>query len=129
MEIGSTPCPRKGGIVTDYEEVWRDITSNDPSDRRSWIVQSEDGQAFVGKVGTIFLAIRKDSSGTFSVRREYLDVSAQTWHVSHEAGDAGLLPGAEAALKALEAAGEDSNGNKIIINDMPYLIIAICSKE
>lgn len=102
MEIGTTPCPHKGGAPTDYEEVWRDITSKSAPSEISWILQSEDGLIFIGKVGGIFLAIQKFPSGSFAARRENRDVSSAGWEVSFESGDVSRLPRAFQVVGVLE---------------------------
>ncbi|VUC24629.1 unnamed protein product [Clonostachys rosea] len=103
LEIGSTPCPHKGGALTAYEEVWRDITSRKEPDISSWILQSADGTTFIGRVGTIYLAIRKSETGDFCARREDLSSSSQDWEVTFESGKVEVLPRASSALQEVSA--------------------------
>ncbi|KAM0546725.1 hypothetical protein ACHAPJ_010653 [Fusarium lateritium] len=105
IEIGSTPCPHKDGAVTDYEEVWRDITSQ-PLTASSWILQSQDGTTFVGRVGNVYLAIRKGADGSFSARRDTTKSLSDVWENLFESDTANILPGADDSIKAVEEAGQ-----------------------
>lgn len=117
LEIGSTPCPPKDGAVTAYEEVWRDITAKMQSGDQSWILQSSDGTTFIGKVGSIYLAIKKGVDGTFSARKEELDGA---WRVSFES-EGQSLPQVTQVLKAFEVEGRDwAVGEKAIIAGIEY---------
>ncbi|CAH0005078.1 unnamed protein product [Clonostachys byssicola] len=123
LEIGSTPCPHKGGALTEYEEVWRDITSRKQPEDPSWILQSADGTTFIGRVGTIYLAIRKSETGNFSARREDLSSSNQTWEVTFESGKVELLPRASSALKQIGATEKVENGT-LQVDDINYIVKA-----
>lgn len=117
LEIGSTPCPHKDGAVTAYEEVWRDITANVQTGDQSWILQSSDGTTFIGKVGSIYLAIKKDMDGTFTARKEELN---GTWRVSFESERQGL-PQVSQVLKEFEVKGRDwAVGQKAVIAGIEY---------
>ena len=85
--------------MTDYQEIWRDITATTAKSSPSWILQSSDGSAFIGKVGAIYLAIQQVPGG-FAVRRQ--DREAGNWVTSYESGDVGGLPVAAEAVEALE---------------------------
>ncbi|KAH7000676.1 hypothetical protein EDB80DRAFT_811980 [Ilyonectria destructans] len=117
LEIGSTPCPHKDGAVAAYEEVWRDITANMQAGDQSWILQSSDGTTFIGKVGSIYLAIKKDMDGTFAARKEELN---GTWRVSFESEGQGL-PQVTQVLKEFEVKGRDwAVGHKAVIAGIEY---------
>lgn len=117
LEIGSTPCPHKDNAVTAYEEVWRDITANMQAGDQSWILQSSDGTTFIGKVGTIYLAIKKDVDGMFTARKEELD---GTWRVSFES-EGHALPQVSQVLKEFEVEGRDwAVGQKAVIAGIEY---------
>ncbi|KAK6087032.1 neutral amino acid transporter [Seiridium cupressi] len=100
LEIGTTPCPHKGGVPTDYEEVWRDITAKKSADELSWILQSSDGTTFIGKVGGIFLAIRKTSHGDFAALRE--DRQDDNWATTYQSDGKAGLPQATQCIEAIE---------------------------
>ncbi|KAL6399452.1 neutral amino acid transporter [Ilyonectria robusta] len=117
LEIGSTPCPHKDGAVTAYEEVWRDITANMQAGDQSWILQSSDGTTFIGKVGTLYLAIKKDTDGTFTARKEELN---GTWRVSFES-EGHALPQVLQVLKEFEVEGREwAVGQKAVIAGIEY---------
>ncbi|SPO01219.1 uncharacterized protein DNG_03966 [Cephalotrichum gorgonifer] len=121
LEIGTTPCPFKDGALTDYEEVWRDITVKSSAEELSWILQSDDGSAFIGKVGTIYLAIRKVGDGGFAARREDRDTSGSDWNVSYESGSVGSLPGAREAIECLETGDQKwAEGQEVEIRGVTY---------
>ncbi|CAG9954252.1 unnamed protein product [Clonostachys rosea f. rosea IK726] len=123
LEIGSTPCPHKGGALTEYEEVWRDTTSRKEPGDLSWILQSADGTTFIGRVGTIYLAIRKSETGDFSARREDLSSSSQTWEVTFESGKVESLPRASSALKQIGATKRVEHGT-LHVDDINYIVRA-----
>jgi hypothetical protein len=121
LEIGTTPCPFKGGVPTNYEEVWRDVTSTDPGDF-CWILQSADGMTFLGRVGSNYLAIQKELNGGFAARKEDC-IPSEGWQVAFESDAAPNLPLATAAIEAMRQ--RDSNmaaGDKIDILGRQYVI-------
>lgn len=122
LEIGTTPAPHLGGVPTAYEEVWRNVTSKRSPDELSWILQSSDGTTFVGKVGNIYLAIRKASDG-FSARREDRHGVDGGWNVVFEsiAGVAGL-PKATVVIDAVESTGQTwVEGQGVTIGDTEFV--------
>ncbi|KAJ4248417.1 hypothetical protein NW762_012754 [Fusarium torreyae] len=124
IEIGSTPCPHKDGAVTDYEEVWRDITSN-PLKTSSWILQSQDGSTFIGRVGDVYFAIRKDADGSFSARKSTPKSSSDTWESLFESNTASVLPRADDAIKAVEAVRQGlDRGSSVQIGDIEFIVRA-----
>lgn len=128
LEIGSTPCPHKASAVTDYEEVWRDVTAK-PLAASSWILQSQDETSFVGRVGNVFLAIRKDSDGAFSVRKDALNSLTNSWDSSFKSHAVDLLPDTDDSVKAVEAEGEGLvEGNKVQIGDGNFVVRAFAAQ-
>ncbi|KAH0432222.1 hypothetical protein CcaCcLH18_06577 [Colletotrichum camelliae] len=122
LEIGTTPCPHKGGAPTDYEEMWRDITSKSSPSETSWIIQSKDGMIFIGKVGGIYLAIQKCAGRSFAARREDRHVSSASWEVSFESGDVSRLPRAFQVVEVLEKTSQTwAINQEITINGGDYV--------
>lgn len=77
-----------------YEEVWRDVTdeiSIDGGDR-AWIVQSVDGNTFLGKVGGIYMGMSRTEDGNFGVRKEVYDKTAGNWKIEFENGPVSHIP-------------------------------------
>ncbi|CAM1503144.1 Fc.00g079200.m01.CDS01 [Cosmosporella sp. VM-42] len=92
LEVGSTPCPLRGGAMTSFEEVWRNVTVHFSPGDPSWILQSSRGTTFMGKVGNIYLALRKDKEVGFVARREELCQAGGDWEITFESGDVKSLP-------------------------------------
>ncbi|KAH7165322.1 hypothetical protein EDB81DRAFT_778975 [Dactylonectria macrodidyma] len=118
LETGSMPCAEKNNHITPYEEVWRQIHPTLRADR-GWILQADsDGTTiFLGCFGGIFLAMKQDASGVFSVRKEELqDVRGRLqWVMKYESGD-GELPSL-AATNLIEFVGEEQwkEGDEVVI--------------
>jgi hypothetical protein len=108
LETGKAPHP-KTNIVTEYEEVWHPLSI--PSAKTipyAWILQSEDGATFLGKVGGVFQAMRADrdklgKQKSFCARRELWDVEQEAWIIKYEVGDA-------ESLRALPSLASGKNG-------------------
>ncbi|KAH8200344.1 hypothetical protein TruAng_005497 [Truncatella angustata] len=129
LEVGITPCPHKGGAQCDYEEVWRDITAKSSTDEPSWILQSRDETAFIGKIGSIFLAIRKSSNRAFSARREDRNISSQKWDTTYEFGNAIELPRVDQVIEIIEMAGEVwVEGQMVNIGETGYIFKAVSAE-
>ncbi|KAI8677725.1 Protein HRI1 [Fusarium keratoplasticum] len=73
LETGSMPCAEKGNQVTPYEEVWRELQPRHGMNR-GWILQGKLGSddVFLGHYGGIYLAMRQNKQGVFSVLKEEL---------------------------------------------------------
>ena len=102
---------------TAYEEVWRDVTDDEAKRTPSWIVQSEDGSVIYGKVGSIFMGMRRDEQGRFEVRREDYDLSKQCWKPVFEGGTRaaqGLEP-AEDMVRLVEGPEEGRLADYVIL--------------
>ncbi|RSL88337.1 hypothetical protein CDV31_016079 [Fusarium ambrosium] len=118
LEIGTYPL---GGIPTDYEEVWRDITQKKSAEELSWILQSSDGSGFIGKVGSIFLAIQKTQGG-FAARREDRGATGGTWKLTFEDGETAGLPTATQSSEAIETQGSSwTEGQTVEIGGAEYV--------
>lgn len=127
FEAGVAHCPTKNGALTSYEEIWRDITRAGPT-TSSWILQSIDGMAFLGAVGGTFLGMRRNSDGSFAVRREEWDSVHSSWSVKFEGRDSGSIPKVEAILKELPTEGGAQNwevDGKVSLEGVDYVIRAI----
>ncbi|KAL2694895.1 hypothetical protein Neosp_001484 [[Neocosmospora] mangrovei] len=90
LETGSMPCVEKGNQVTPYEEVWRELQPNHGMNR-GWILQGKaDGDnVFLGQYGGIYLAMRQNKEGVFSVLKEELtNVQGRLqWKSVYQSGD------------------------------------------
>lgn len=91
LETGTMPCPEKGNVMTDYEEVWRDLpVTGESGGRAAWIVQSVDdveGTTFVGRLGNAFMAFRKSRDGSFFAKREEWGEKENRWQTKYLVGD------------------------------------------
>ncbi|KAK1531607.1 hypothetical protein CPAR01_11256 [Colletotrichum paranaense] len=122
LEIGTTPCPHKNGVPTDYEEVWRDVTKRGPNDTPSWILQSKDGMTFIGKVGVIYLAIRKASATEFAARREDYDSHHGIWKRTFESENDGSMPKASAVVTMVDNEAQTSvDGGLVSIGGVEFV--------
>ncbi|RSL71316.1 hypothetical protein CEP53_001519 [Fusarium sp. AF-6] len=118
LEIGTYPLR---GTPTDYEEVWRDITQKKSAEELSWILQSNDGSGFIGKVGSVFLAIQK-SQGGFAARREDRGATGGTWKLTFEDGETAGLPTATQGSEAIETQGSSrTEGQTVEIGGTEYV--------
>ena len=126
LEIGTTGCPHKNGAMTDYEEIWRDITAKSSPTEPSWILQRKDGNAFFGKVGAIYLAIQQIPGGGFAVRREDREASSGKWSTSYETGDVHNLPSAAQAVEVLETGDQVwAEGQTVALGGSEYVVKGI----
>lgn len=120
-----TPAPHNNNIPTAYEEVWRDITARKRPSDLSWILQSTDGSAFVGKVGGIYLAIRKTSAG-FAALRE--DDTTEGWSTTFKSKGGEDLPSAKQAIEAVEVTGQSwAEGQTLELQSTSYVFRAVSS--
>lgn len=130
LEIGTTPAPHLDNKPTDYEEVWRDITAKRTIHELSWILQSVDGLTFLGKVGSIYLAIRKSSDGSFAAIRQDLKCTNDeySWNTTFESGDLSALPLAYDAISAVEGVGNVPDGTEVMVGQARYVVRAISTQ-
>jgi hypothetical protein len=90
LETGSMPCPEKGGAVTEYEEVWRNLKPR-AGVRWAWILQSADGKTFLGRIGGGYMALHEGEGKPFGARREEWDVG-KGWSVKYNIGEVDGVP-------------------------------------
>ncbi|PPR06379.1 hypothetical protein CVT26_004640 [Gymnopilus dilepis] len=86
LERGRMPCPERGGEITEYEEVWR-VVEPLPGAKWAWILQSEDGKSFLGRIGGTYIAMREGEEGKFAARREEWDDDEGFWMSFWELGE------------------------------------------
>ena len=84
LETGSMPCPERGGAITPYEEIWRELPISTGT-QSAWIVQKTDpsGTTFLGRLAGYFLAFRQTEGGSFSARREDWDAREEKWKLRY----------------------------------------------
>lgn len=99
LETGSMPCPEKGGAITEYEEVWRNLKPRDGV-KWAWILQSGDVKTFLGRVGGGYMALRQGEGKAFGARREEWEVDGK-WSAKYEIGAVDGLPSLAAAGKEM----------------------------
>lgn len=98
VETGSMLHPDTN-TMTPYEEVWRTLSASF-TDKFSfaWVLRSEDGLTFLGRLGGDFIALKGGNEGPggmtgFCARREFWDDGKAAWVTKYDAGDAQNLPG------------------------------------
>jgi hypothetical protein len=92
LEVGSMPCPSRGGVVTDYEEVWRTLAPRPCADCSwGWIMQSVDGKCFMSRIGGGFIVMRQGDDG-FGVRCEEWDEEIRQWRSKYAVGSLDGVP-------------------------------------
>ena len=84
------PCPEKGGVVTEYEEVWRRLEPREGG-KYAWILQSVDGKTFLGRIGGEYMALWEGKGNSFGARREEWDVN-DGWVVKYKIGEMESVP-------------------------------------
>lgn len=113
---------RKDGVPTPYEEVWRDVTAEVAGDRNCWILQSDDGSTFLGKIGSVFLGMHQTMRENFAVRKEVFSESSGQWQTTFESGPAGPIPTA-VTIAHLESRMQDGKpGDKVQLKDTDFFI-------
>jgi hypothetical protein len=90
---------KKDGVLTAYEEVWRDVTGRDGEGSSAWILQSADGSTFLGKVADTYIGMQQEEPGSFAVRKEVYREAQRSWEVEFESGSVQEIPRAAAALE------------------------------
>lgn len=124
LEIGSMPCPEKGGVVTPYEEVWRKIRPSPGSDL-SWILQSvEDQKTFLGRVGGGFIVLRQRDAG-FGARSEQWNDDEGKWVQKYAIGELDDCPSmVDGERRTLEGEGGWKIGDTVDILGKKYEVKA-----
>ncbi|KAH8667051.1 hypothetical protein BX600DRAFT_511927 [Xylariales sp. PMI_506] len=126
LEYGTYKNPNLGGALTEYEEIWRDVTGVLDTSECSWILQSVDGSTFVGKIGGTYLGIRLGGDGRFDARREERAESAEDWKVIFESANAQTIPQASATtlLLAAQAQQKLETGDIVELEGVSYTVRA-----
>ena len=119
----------KDGTPTAYEEVWRDVTETSAAENPAWILQSDDGLAFLGRIGTVFMGMRQGQDGSFGVRREVLDDVSKGWQIVFETGPTQSIPSAEEVLKEESLIVEASTEATVEVAGGKYAVRALHSPE
>ncbi|KIW74468.1 hypothetical protein Z517_12408 [Fonsecaea pedrosoi CBS 271.37] len=118
------------GTLTDYEEVWRDVTKDTESDEEgsAWILQSTDESMFLGRIGHMFLGMQESAQGCFAVRKEVWSSKSGTgsWHTVFEAGPVQSIPRAGDVQRDLEIGGRggmaEKKGQTVVICDCECIV-------
>lgn len=124
LEIGSMPCPEKGGVITPYEEVWRKIPPSPGSDL-SWILQSfGDGKTFIGRIGGGFIALKQGEKEFIAVNETW-DSSQGKWMRKYAIGESeGCLSMVSAASRTLPGEEEWAIGATVEVLGEKYVVKA-----
>ncbi|KAG0646856.1 hypothetical protein D0Z07_6491 [Hyphodiscus hymeniophilus] len=123
LETGSMPCPERGGAATKYEEVWRNLNPREGVEH-AWILQSVDGNIFLGRIGGGYMALREGKREGFGARREEWDI-ANGWNVKYEIGSVNGVPSFAAHGKIMFDKEESWKvGNIITISGNEYIVRA-----
>lgn len=101
-----------GGLPTAYEEIWRDVTQEQAGDGTSWILESSDGTAFLGKVGNVFLGMSQKEAASFVVWKEILNNGE--WESVFHSGVVAGFPTATDTVQAIVSAGQGRQAGKVI---------------
>lgn len=89
METGRAPHP-ESGIETCFEESWRVVEPKFVEKFPfAFILQSHDGKAFFGQVGSIVQAMKasRAEAGAFTARKQRWDDDSTSWKTNFEIGD------------------------------------------
>lgn len=115
------------GLLKDYEEVWRDVTPRTSRESLAWILQSTDKTTFLGKVGSIFIAIRQTKDTGFAVRQDEFDGSSWVALFEHRPSTSPPLsfdiPWVDSLLR--EQQNPPGDGNKICIEGIDYFVLGL----
>lgn len=131
LETGRFKNPNNGGALTDYEEVWRDVTnslvsSHEETHHRAWILQSADGSTFLGMLAGLYLAIGLSEDGGFGARREERVGLGEGWKTIFQSTQSGQLQDATSISSGTLRQIEDSAvGETVEFGGMKYVIRAL----
>lgn len=112
---GTTPVP--------YEEIWRDVTEGDA--KSAWILQSVDGNTFLGRVGDIFLGMRQEEDHGFGVRKEVYNAAENVWKVVFDTGPTRAVLQAIEVVQQLESVmrgNRTTAGKEIALCGRAYVV-------
>jgi hypothetical protein len=121
LETGSMPYAERGGIMTEYEEVFRELAPL-PGPKHAWIIQSADGKTFLGRVGGGFMALSEIAGGAFSARSEEWN-EKEGWKTKYTIGGVGGVP-SFASVRSSEIEGESTwkVGEKVEVMGVEYIV-------
>lgn len=124
LEIGSMPCPEKGGVITPYEEIWRKIPPSSGSNL-SWILQTTgDGNTFIGRIGGGFIALQQGENG-FAARSESWDDASGKWVEKYAIGPLEGSPSMVAiGERALDGEERWTIGETVEVQGRKYVVRA-----
>lgn len=111
----------KDGIPTAYEEIWRDVTETSAAESPAWILQSNDGLTFLGRIGRVFLGMRQGEDGSFGVRKEVIDDS-KGWEIVYETGPTQSIPRARDVLQEESTIVEATTGGAAVVGGGRYAV-------
>lgn len=121
------PHPEKGGQITEYEEIWRNVVPR-PGGKKAWIIESDDdagGKCFLGKIGGTFLAVSEGKKG-YGARSEEWGVDEKKWKVKYEIGDVVGVPSFAAVDKdAFEGEESWEVGEKVDVQARKFVVLAL----
>lgn len=126
FETGRMPCPERGMEVTEYEEVWRQISPVAGS-KRAWILESigEGRKVFHGRIGGGFMAIADKKEDMFGAIREEWNEGQGRWKVKYAIGPVDDIPSlAEHGAEGFEGEAEWQIGNAVIVAGRKYQVRA-----
>ncbi|RSL40999.1 hypothetical protein CEP54_015947 [Fusarium duplospermum] len=128
LETGSMPCVEKGNKVTPYEEVWRELQPNHGMNC-GWILQGKFGgdDVFLGQYGGIYLAMRQNKQGVFSVLKEELtNVQGRLqWKKAYQSGELKLPSLSSMGVVSPPEEERWRVGDKVVFGDMAYYVRAL----
>ena len=118
------PYPERNNAVTEYEEVWRQLAPR-AGVKRAWILQSADGNCFLGRIGGSFMALCEGKE-EFGARREEWDVDARRWSVKYAIGGVEGVP-SFAGVGSEEFEGERGwkEGENVKVLGKEYIVRAL----
>lgn len=127
LETGVMPCPERGGAVTPYEEVWRELTPL-AGPLWSWILQSAEeeedgGKSFLGRIGGGYLALCEGREG-FGARREEWDAQRRVWGAKYAIGDVQALPSLRTFGELVDGEEGWSVGQKVSVGARQFVVRA-----
>jgi hypothetical protein len=126
FETGKMPCPERGMQITEYEEVWRQITPV-LGPNRAWILESagEGRKIFLGRIGGGYMAMGDKKGDTFGARREEWDEGGRKWEVKYQIGDVGDIPSvANIGAEGFDGEVDWKMGNIVVVMGREYLVRA-----
>ena len=111
------------GVMTEYEEVWKNLKPAEGL-KHAWILQSVDGQTFLGRVGGGYMALRQGEGKAFGARREEWD-SNGGWTAKFKIGDVTRVPSlADYGMEGFEGEQTWKVGHNVEVFGEQYVVKA-----